>query len=105
MQRTVDNRNAHTTTDRIDQAILWLTLAALVALPLVFSYFDVTAVFNELKTVSLHITAGLIAILWLWQIVLRRVNARSIPENQLSWDLMSWAGRNPARWALIGAVV
>jgi hypothetical protein len=97
VQRTVDNRSTFTLDDRIDQAILWLTLAALVALPLVFSYFDFTAVFSELKVVSLHLTAGLIAILWLWQIALRRVNARSVPENQLKWDLMTWVGRNPAR--------
>ncbi len=103
--RNTDNSRRPTFDARLDQAILWLTLAALVALPLAFSYFDITAVFNELKVVSLHLTAGLIVILWLWQIVLRRINARSIPENQLSWDLVSWAGRNPARWALLGAAV
>jgi hypothetical protein len=66
---------------RIDQAILWLTLAALIALPLIFSYFEVTAVFNELKVMSLHLTAGLIAILWSWQIVLRRVD---LPPSNVS---------------------
>ena len=101
----IANPNSVTLDQTVDQAILWLTLAALVALPLAFSYFDVTAVFNELKVVSLHLTAGLIVILWLWQIVLRRINARSIPENQLRWDLVSWAGRNPARWALLGVAV
>jgi O-antigen ligase len=101
----VNNSQPSTIDSCIDQAILWLTLGALVVLPLVFNYFSITAIFNELKNVTLHLMAGLILILWSWQIVLRRVNARSIPENQISWDLMNWAGRNPARWALVGAAV
>ncbi len=91
--------------ERLDQAILWITLAVLVTLPLSFSYFKFVSVFNEPKVVTLHLAAGLITTLWLWQIVLRRLNTRSASDNELNWDLMSWAGRNPARWALIGAVI
>ena len=94
-----------TTHDRIDQAIMWITLGALFIIPLVFSYFKIVAVFTELKLVTLHLAAGLIAILWLWQIVLRRLDSRGRQNNQVSWDLLRWAGRNPARWALIGAAV
>lgn len=93
------------TTDRIDQAIIWLTIAALVSVPLLFSYFDVVATFNELKLVALHLTSGLIAVLWSWQIVLARFNVRSNSDDQVSWDLVSWAGRNPARLALIAASI
>ena len=87
--------------NRIDQAIIWITVLALVTAPLFFSFFDFVAVFNEPKVVILHFTSGLVAILWLWQIVLNRINSRSATENQLNWDLLSWVGRNPVRWALI----
>jgi len=86
----------------LDQVILWLTITALVTSPLLFSYFDFVSVFNEPKIVVLHLTAGLIAILWLWQLFINRLNSRSASENQLNWDLVKWAGRNPARWAMIG---
>ena len=104
-RRTAAANNASTTDNRLDQIILWTTLAALFLIPLLFAYFDFVAVFNEPKIVILHLTAGIIAVLWLWQIVLRRLNARTIPNNEVSWDLSTWAGRNPARWALIAAAV
>ena len=94
-----------TLSDGIDQAIFWLTISALVIAPLAFSYYEVVSVFNELKVVGVHLTAGLIAILWLWQIVLSRVNQRTAADNDLKWDLIGWAGRSPARWALIGAAI
>jgi len=99
------NTGGVTLDERLDQVILWITLAVLITLPLSFSYFDVVSIFNEPKVVSLHLAAGLISTLWIWQIVLRRLNTRQLPDNDFNWDLMSWAGRNPARWALIGAVV
>ena len=91
--------------ERIDQAIFWLTISALVVAPLAFSYYQIVSVFNELKVVGVHLTTGLIAILWLWQLVLRRVNQGSAQDNELKWDLINWAGRSPARWALIGAAI
>ena len=99
------NVGTATLSDRIDQAIFWLTISALVIAPLAFSYYEVVSVFNELKVVGVHLTAGLIAILWLWQIVLNRVNQRTAADNDFKWDLMGWAGRSPARWALIGAAI
>ncbi|MCZ6709853.1 MAG: O-antigen ligase family protein [Gammaproteobacteria bacterium] len=98
-------RTSVTTDERIDQAILWITLGALFIIPLIFSYFKIVAVYSELKVVTLHLAAGLIAILWLWQIVFRRINTRGRSDNQVRWDLVRWAGRNPARWALISAAV
>lgn len=105
MQRRIDNNNAPTVSDRIDQAILWLTIAVLVTSPLSFSFFNFVAVFNEPKVVLLHLTTGLIAILWLWQIVINRIDARSADDNDLKWDLLDWAGRNPVRWALVAVAV
>jgi O-antigen ligase/tetratricopeptide (TPR) repeat protein len=97
--------NRVTLDQRIDQAIIWITVLALVALPLFFSFFHFVSVFNEPKVVMLHLTAGLIAILWLWQIVLNRINDRSANDDGLNWDLLEWTGRNPARWALVGIAV
>jgi len=85
--------------------IIWVTLGALFLIPLLFSYFDITAVFNELKIFVLHLTAGLITIFWLCKILLIRLNANQPEDNHTQWDLMKWAGRNPARWALFGASI
>ena len=104
-QARAQKSNATTTHDRIDQAIIWLTLVALFSAPLLFNYFNFVAVFNEPKVVMVHLTAGLISILWLWQIFLRRLDVRTAPDNELSWDLSTWAGRNPARWAIIVTAV
>jgi protein-S-isoprenylcysteine O-methyltransferase Ste14 len=73
--------NRATLDQRIDQAIIWITVLALVALPLFFSFFNFVSVFNEPKVVMLHLTAGLIAILWLWQIVLNLTNHLSTNDN------------------------
>ncbi|MBT3996625.1 MAG: hypothetical protein HOF01_12600 [Chloroflexi bacterium] len=109
MQAKVRNQanqpTATTINDRIDQAIIWLTITALVTTPLFFSFFNFVSVFNEPKLVLLHLTGGLIAILWLWQIVLNRLNARSANDSDLNWDLLDWAGRSPARWALVAVAV
>jgi len=91
--------------DYLDQAILWTTVSALLVIPLIFSYFDFTAVFSEPRIVTLHLAAGLIAILWAWQIALRLTNVESTRVQTSNWDLIKWAGRNPARWALIGAAI
>ena len=76
-KRTGTGTGTGTTDDRNYQAIIWITLGALFIIPLIFSYFKIVAVFAELKIVTLHLAAGLIAILWLWQIVLCRTNART----------------------------
>ena len=90
---------------RLSHAIVWLTITALIGAPLLFSYFDITAVFNELKIITLHLTAGLITILWFCQITLRQHIPKFQDNNVLVWDLKKWAGRNTARWALIGASI
>ena len=90
--------------EQIDSAILWITLGVLFAVPLIFSFSGFLAVFGELKLVTLHLGAGLIAILWLWQSAVSRVNKAS--SNQVadtSLDILRWLARNPAHW-LITAV-
>jgi hypothetical protein len=89
--------------ERIDSAILWITLGVLFIVPLVFSYFGFTAIFSEFKLLALHLGAALIAGLWLWQITLRKLDSYGSQIENTRWDPISWAGRNPARWALIFA--
>jgi O-antigen ligase len=100
-QQTAARQSPANAPDRIDRSIHWITLVALFVIPLVFSYFQITAVFTELKILALHLSAGLIASLWLWQIALRRLDARTETGNEFNWDLLKWAGRSPANWALI----
>jgi len=94
-----------TTAYLLDKAIIWITLASLVIIPLIFSYFDFTAVFNELKLITLHLSAILIIIFWTLETLLNRLDPRFQGNKIAEWDLMKWAGRNPARWALSAAGV
>ena len=89
----------------LDRLMIWITLGALFFIPLLFSYFDITAVFNELKILTLHLAAILITIFWLWKILLIQLNKTPPPNSDARWDLLNWAGRNPARWALFGASI
>ena len=109
MQSRSKNRPAfleiHTIDKHIDQAILWITFGTLLIIPILFSYFDITAVFSEPRIVALHLASGLIAILWIWQIAMRMISPQLQKVDPLKWDLLRWAGRNPARWAVISAAI
>ena len=89
---------------RIDSAILWIALGTLFIVPLIFGFADFVAVFSELKLVTLHLGAGLIAILWLWQIVIKNITA---PEtgNPSDFDVLRWAAKSPARWLIIAVAL
>jgi tetratricopeptide (TPR) repeat protein len=88
--------------ERIDRAILWITLGALFLIPLTFSWFDVLAVFSELRLMVLHLSAGAIAVLWSWQAAIYWYNHRQA-EDQPAWDLVAWSRGNAARYALVAA--
>ena len=109
MQSRSKNRPAfleiHTIDKHIDQAILWITFGTLLIIPILFSYFDITAVFSEPRIVALQLASGLIAILWIWQIAMRMISPQLQKVDPLKWDLLRWAGRNPARWAVISAAI
>jgi len=90
---------------RLDLVIIWVTLVALTGIPLLFSYFDITAVFNELKLITLHLTAGLITILWVFQVWLRQLKRTSKRNDEQDEDLKTWLGYNPARWAVVAASI
>ena len=105
MQSTKSHKQISALIDLLDKVIIGLTLAALAALPLIFSYFDFSAIFNEPKVLTLHLLSGLILICWSWQIVLQRISSQGITKPEFDWDLFNWAGRNPARWALLGAAL
>ena len=89
---------------RIDSAILWITLSTLFVVPLIFGFADFVAVFSELKLVTLHLGAGLIAILWLWQIVIDKINTPET-DKPSEFDLLRWAAKSPARWLIIAVAL
>ncbi len=89
--------------ERLDSAILWIALGTLFIVPLVFSFNGFVAVFSELKLVTLHLGAGLIAILWLWKIAVDRMNASDGRGEVSVLDLPRWLGRDPARWLIFVA--
>jgi O-antigen ligase len=86
----------------IDTAILWITLAMLFVIPLIFNFGDFVSIFSELKVVTLHLGAGSIAILWLWQASISKINSSSPNAKPISIDLLKWAGKDPTRWLVIG---
>ena len=89
----------------IDSAIIWITLGTLFIIPIIFNYFHIVSVFAELKLVTLHLGAGLIAILWLWEFARNGHFPVSISKQKPGRDLLQKIGKNPTRWALIGAVI
>ena len=105
MQKLNSASTMHAIDHRIDHAIFWLTITALIAMPLMFNFFDIVAIFNELKIVSLHFLAGLILILWSWQIAIRIILNKTESHNLTNWDLFNWADKNPARWAILATAI
>lgn len=87
--------------ERLDSAILWIALGTLFIVPLVFSFKGFVAVFSELKLVTLHLGAGLIAILWLWKIAIDRMNASGGRGEDSVFDIPKWVSRNPAKWLIL----
>jgi tetratricopeptide (TPR) repeat protein len=97
---------AITSTDkRIDKAILWITLGSLFMIPLLFSYFQIVAVYSELRVALLHLAAGSVATLWLWQVVLVWYQDEGKKRQSVSWDLMDWVRSNPARWTVVALAI
>lgn len=87
----------------IDYAIIWITLATLFIIPVIFNYFHIVSVFTELKLVTLHLGAGLIAILWLWELARKDQFSINITREKTGWDSLRKVSKHPTQWALIGA--
>ena len=96
--------NSETKHDQmIDYTIIWITIGTLFIIPVIFNYFQIVSVFTELKLVTLHLGAGLIAILWLWELTRRHQFSISITQPKTGWDLLRKISKQPTHWALIGA--
>lgn len=61
--------------------------------------------YGELKVFVLHLGMLLVAVLWLWQKTLRILRDREINKAIADFRFLEWAGRSPARWAVIALVV
>ncbi len=103
LRRNQSQRSAESISERIDSAILWIAVGMLFIIPLIFSFSGFVAVFSELKLVTLHIGAGMIAVLWLWQSAITTVNSRSTRASGKSLDLFRWVGKDPSRWLIVAA--
>ena len=90
--------------NRIDSAILWITLGTLFVVPLIFGFADFVAVFSELKLVTLHLGAGLIAILWIWQIAINKINTPDTRKPS-GFDVLRCAAKSPAHWLIIAVAL
>jgi len=91
--------------DQIGQTILWITLIALFLIPLLFNYFGVVAVHDELRTYLLHFAAGSLVVLWLWRVIIIRVQDVTRSQRNTIVDPLGWIGSNAARWALVAVGV
>lgn len=91
--------------NRIDNTIIWITVATVFLVPLTFGVFRVTATYSELKILTLHLMAMLIVILWSWRTVLWSYERKQTGSEIGSWDLVTWAGSNPARWAIVAVAI
>ena len=105
MNKLLKSRNEREDSQMINSIIIWITLGTLFIIPLIFNYFQIVPIFAELKLVTLHLGAGVISILWLWELVIKRQITISIPKQGLHRSLGQWVGRNPTHWTLIGAFV
>ena len=74
-------------------------------MPLIFNYFQIFSTFAELKVVTLHLGGGVISVLWLWELVLKRQFRIRIPIQGLNLSLIQRLGNNPVHWALVGAFI
>ncbi len=91
----------------IDRAIFWITLGALFSIPLLFNYFSVVAVYDELRLSLLHFAAGSVVVLWLWQAVIVLSQTEMQSQKVAYLNPRVWAGSNIARWTvtLVGLFV
>ena len=104
-RKNLNHPGVSTIEDRLEKAIIWITLGALFMIPLLFSYFKIVSVYSELRIALLHLAAGSVAILWLWQVVLAWYQDDGKSKENISWDLMDWARSNSARWTVVAVVI
>ncbi len=89
----------------LETAIVRITLGVLFLVPLVFPIAQEGHPFSELKVLVLHLGMLLVAVLWLWQLVLKSQTGDRGSETAESFRILTWLGRNPARWAVLAMVV
>ena len=99
------SRNEKEDSQTINLLIIWVTLSTLFIVPLIFNYFQIFSTFAELKVVTLHLGGGIISVLWLWELVLKRQFTIRIPIQGLNLSLIQRLGNNPVHWALVGAFI
>lgn len=99
------SRNEKEDSQMINLVIIWVTLSTLFIVPLIFNYSQIVSNFAELKLVTLHLGGGVISVLWLWELVVKRQLTIKIPIQDLNRSLVQRLGKNPVHWALVGAFI
>ncbi len=93
---------------KLDMAIEWTWLIGLALVAFVFNGNNYLFFFTQPKQYATHLLGLTIAALWLFDIAFAwKGKSKSATENEIPfWKRpWKWAGRNPARWALIFAAL
>ena len=97
--------HSHPLRNGANTAIIWIVLITLFIIPLIFNYSNTISVFTELKRVSLHLGAGLILLIWLWQILYKNSLTKKIPIKTAIHYLLPSKNNTPEKWAVTGLVL
>ena len=94
--------HSHPPRNGANTAIIWIVLITLFIIPLIFNYSNTISVFTELKRVSLHLGAGLILLIWLWQVLYKNSLTKKIPIKTAIHYLLPSKNNTPTKWAVTG---
>ena len=81
-------------TKKINKTIFYTTSTALFLIPLLFSYFDFVAVYEDPRQFILHLSAILIITLSMWKLYFVSLGNKSLVTRIKNWDLISWAKKD-----------
>ena len=78
-------------TMKINKIIFIITSFTLFIIPLLFSYYDITAVFEDPRLFTLHLSAILIIVLSLWKLYYVSLKNKTLFTKIKKWDLYIWS--------------
>lgn len=87
-------------TKKINKTIFYTTSTALFLIPLLFSYFDFVAVYEDPRQFILHLSAILIITLSMWKLYFVSLGNKSLVTRIKNWDLISWAKKDIHNWMI-----
>ena len=88
-------------TRRINKIVLIITSFTLFIIPLIFSYYDFVAVFEDPRLFTLHLSAILIIILSLWKLYYISLKDKTLFTRIKTWDLFTWGRKELHNWMIV----